>query len=169
MDFWRLVELLNQRKWLILVSVGVTMVLTYGATRLVGSQWVATVRLMNVSGGMVIGRNPEDVSIGDGPQQSDPGGLIAKGQAAAYEAVAKSGKVVKSALKELKLKQVPRDLMKNVKVDPAGTKLFDLKVTNARPAAAQRLVNALAHAFVKESGEVHTAQLERSVTLLQGQ
>src|SRR5438552_513552 len=99
MDFWRLVELLNQRKWLILVSVGVTMVLTYGATRLVGSQWVATVRLMNVSGGMVFGRNPEDLGGGDAPAQSEPGVGFAKAQAAAYEAVAKSSKVVKAALK----------------------------------------------------------------------
>src|SRR3954447_219721 len=158
MDFWRLVELLNQRKWLILVSVTVTMVLTYWATRLVGSQWVATVRLMSVSGG--------DFSIGEGQERSDPGNGFAKSQAAAYEAVAKSGNVVKAALKELKLTQVPGDLMKNVKVEASGSKLLDLQVSSARPGHAQALVNALPHAFVKESGDVHTAQLEKSVRLL---
>ena len=46
MDFWRAVEVLNRRKWLILFSVVVAVGLMFGATRLTGSRWLATVRFM---------------------------------------------------------------------------------------------------------------------------
>ena len=46
MDFWRAVEVLGRRKWLILLSVVVAVGLTFGATRLTGSRWTATVRMV---------------------------------------------------------------------------------------------------------------------------
>src|SRR5438067_12862330 len=92
MDFWRLVELLNQRKWLILASVGVTLALTYGASRIRGAEWQATARFISTS--TIMGGASEDPGAAAPQQQSDPGQMIAKPQAAAYAGIARRGKVL---------------------------------------------------------------------------
>ena len=55
MDFWRAVEVLGKRKWLILFSIVVTVALTLGASRLVGNRWMAKVQFFAYQTNLITG------------------------------------------------------------------------------------------------------------------
>src|ERR1041385_6183002 len=123
MDFWRAVQILNRRKWLILTSVVVTTLLTFLATRLVGSKWVATVRFVS--------KNPIVQNMND-PTASNPQDA-ARAQASMYEAVVKSKDVLETALTELHMSQLPPKLLESIKLEATGPRLFELAVTDSSP------------------------------------
>src|SRR5688572_23385381 len=134
MDFWRAVEILNRRKWLIVLSVVATTVLTFAATRLVGSKWMASVRFSAPRISPLAG-NGEKPAVDD--MRADP-------QLATYAAIIKSREVLLGAMQELNLRRLPDDLLKNIEFDRVGPRLYELHVTDASPSRAELLANALA-------------------------
>src|SRR5260221_10971107 len=101
MDFWRAVGILNNRKWLIVLSVIAATTLTWGATRLVGAKYVAEVKFMSLSGAAVSstggkmpsGEADSSVQPGQGSQKD-----VDKKQLATIDAIMKSEKVITQAL-----------------------------------------------------------------------
>src|SRR5688572_18420394 len=129
MDFWRAVEILNRRKWLIVLSVVATTVLTFAATRLVGSKWMASVRFSAPRISPLAG-NPNEPAVDE--TRSDP-------RLATYVAIIKSREVLRGAMEELNLRRLPDDLLKNIDFERVGTRLYELHVTDASPARAELL------------------------------
>jgi capsular exopolysaccharide synthesis family protein len=165
MDFWRAVEILGKRKWLILLSVVITTALTFGATRLVGSKWLASVRFF-APPESIYTSSPENpmASGARGPEQ-----IIAKNQAEIYTAVVKSPEVLQPALIRLNMTTLPPDLLENIKFESSSQRLFELQVSDASPERAGALANALADSFVAAHNKLFTQQARRVVDTLEGQ
>jgi polysaccharide biosynthesis transport protein len=163
MDFWRAVDILARRKWLILLSVVATTVLAFCATRLVGSKWVATVRL--------VAPQPSELT-GSGPQQhssTDRELAATQAQASVYAAMIKSRDVLEPTLRTLRNTPPPEDLLEAVKLEASGPRLYELSVTDSSPARAQVLANALAESFVEQNRKLSTREVGRAVKLLEEQ
>jgi len=161
MDFWRAVGILDKRKWLILLSVVVAMGLTFVATRLIGSRWIATVRLAAAS------TSPLTGSATTEREENDV--IAARNQAKIYAVMVKGGGVMEPALRSLRQTQVPADLLKNIEVEAAGPGLFLLSVTDSSPSRAEALANALANSLKDWNKQLSTDAAVRVVKLLEGQ
>src|SRR5205823_1757086 len=105
MDFWRAVAVLSRRKWLILLSVAATIVLTFGATRFLSSKWVAKVRLSAAPS------SPLTAAQGTAAQSSSEAVESYKAQAAIYATIVHSKDVVEAAMKKAGLREVPPKLL----------------------------------------------------------
>src|SRR5690348_8797088 len=112
MDFWRAVEILGKRKWLILLSVVVATVLTFGATRLVGSRWMASVKFFAPQPSSVVPQ-ADDPSA---PPRPDSLGA-AREQALIYTQIVKTKEVLGPALAKAGMTQLPEDVLNNIKFD----------------------------------------------------
>src|SRR2546423_7230636 len=115
MNFWRAVEILNKRKWLIMFSVLATTVFTFGGTRLVGSKWQATVRFVAPQ------RSAALSAIGPGgglAEVADSDGMAAiqaaKNQSIGYDGIVKSQGVLGPVLEKLHQKELPVGFLKNI-------------------------------------------------------
>ncbi|HWP57281.1 MAG TPA: hypothetical protein VNL14_05300 [Candidatus Acidoferrales bacterium] len=163
MDFWRAVDILSKRKWLILLSMVVTCALTFGATRLIGSRWVATVRFVSAP-------NSPLTSSGEAAPTDAAGSLgAARSQAAVYLAIVRSRAVLEPALRQLNLLEVPANLLENIEFEAVGPYLFELRVYDSSPSRAGRLANAIARVFEEKNRGLYTQQAQRVVTLLEDQ
>ncbi len=166
MHFWRLVEILDKRKWLIVLSMILTAALTYGATRLIGSKWVATATLRSVPppSSDLVAPSREEV-----PEME---GRRSRAQAVNYDAMLKSQPVLLSALQLIGDTQFPRDfqqgLAQNVKLEAVGSSTFELSVIDPRPERAMRYANALASALESYTGKAYQEQQETLLKLLRG-
>jgi capsular exopolysaccharide synthesis family protein len=163
MDIWRAAEILNRRKWLILFSVIITAALTYGATRLTGSRWTATVKLLApqtaskaVNGGDAYEAGP---NIGDG-----------KALNSLYNTILLSREVVEPAYKKIK-ENLPTgaELFKEIEFNTVGSRLFQIQVTSSTPEKAEMLANALAESFVQRNHAINSQETGKVVELLQSQ
>jgi capsular exopolysaccharide synthesis family protein len=161
MDFWRTVEILGKRKWLLLLSVLVTAGLTFLATRLVGSKYQASVRFVTPANSPLTNPNGAEIASDDM--------TVARSQAAIYEAVLKTRDVLEPALRKLSENQVPPDLLNNIDFKAIGPRLFELQVTDGSPARAQVLANALADSFVEKNRNIYTQKATDVVKLLERQ
>src|SRR5689334_9839792 len=93
MDFWRAAHLLGKRKWFIILSLIVTTVLTYGATRLVGQEWQASVRFVIAQPLPIAGAGKsEDINRYNDPQMEMRMGKV---DATKYQMTAGSPAVIK--------------------------------------------------------------------------
>jgi capsular exopolysaccharide synthesis family protein len=164
MDIWRAVTILNRRKWLILFSVVITTALTFGATRLVGSKWEATVKLLA----------PQTASRANGTQKGEDGFDVnptnAKVIASMYNSILLSREVVEPAFKKIQ-ENLPTggDLPKQVEFVVIGPRLFAIQVTTNQAEKAELLANALAESFVEHNHALNTKDTSSVVTLLQDQ
>ncbi len=153
MDFWRAVDILNKRKWLIVMSVVVTLALTFGVTKLIGSKWVATVNF--ASNGA---RSTADVAPGATVDPSmDP--RTARTQAALYTAIVKSQPVMGPVLDKAQVPPSQREsLMANITFDSSGAGIFQLKVSDSSPQRATILANEVSTKFLDRFREIYTAE-----------
>lgn len=164
MDFWRAVGILSKHKWLILLSVVVTTVLTFTATRLVGSKYLATVHFVTPATSPLTAA-PGTPTSDD--HASEP--VQTRQQAAVFSAMLKTRDVLEPALSKLSETQIPRDLLRNIDFDATGSRLYELRVTDGSPARAQLLANALAESLVQKTRELYTQRAGGVVRLLEGQ
>lgn len=163
MDFWRTLEILNRRKWLILLSGIIAASLTWGATRIVGSKWMAVVEFVSPEQSAAT-QSGADASGGQMAQEDN-----AKADAAIYATILKSQAVTQPVLQKLAFTQLPPDFLKSVDLVANGPRLFALQVTDTTPTRAAAMANGLADQFVKVNRALHTQQAESAVRLLQAQ
>lgn len=169
MDFWRVVEILNKRKWLLMLSVIATVVFTFGGTRLVGSKWQAVVRFVTPPNSALtsptLTANTPDTTQSDGLAAMQS----AKAQAAVFEAIAKSPGVLAPVLQQLHERELPANFLKNVEFEAVGPRLFELRVTDTNARRAEEYANALADKFVDANHDLVTNQAKKVVTFLESQ
>ncbi|HLK60188.1 MAG TPA: hypothetical protein VKU00_26740, partial [Chthonomonadaceae bacterium] len=160
MNFWRAIEILNKRKWLILLSMVVASALTAGASRLVGSKWVGTVQLMVPQQSIL---QSEMFVPG---QPTPPPSDILKSQLAVYLAVARSQRVVSPVAKKL---HFPGISGKNIEITATSTRLAQLAVSDTSRARAMAIANAVADEFVTQYQLVNSESAEQAVNILSEQ
>lgn len=169
MDFWRAVGILSRHKWLILLSVVVTTALTFAATRLVGSRYLATVHLVTPA--------TSPLTSTPGMLSSDeraPDSVRTKQQAEVFAAMLKTPEVLKPALEKLSLSnteirtQLP-SMVKGIEFKTTGNRLYELQVTDGSPARAQLLANALADSMVDRAEALYTERASGVVKVLEEQ
>ncbi|MBB6053169.1 GumC family protein [Armatimonas rosea] len=164
MDIWRAVAILNRRKWLILFSVVITTALTFGATRLVGSKWEATVKLLA----------PQTASRANGTEQGHDGYDVnptnSKAITSMYNSILLSREVVEPAFKKIQ-ENLPTggELPKQVEFVVVGPRLFEIQVTTNQAEKAELLANALAESFVEYNHVLNTKDTYSVVKILQEQ
>lgn len=168
MDFWRAVEILAKRKWLILLSVVVATTLTYGATRLVGSKWVAAVGFFSATDSTILPNAPDPLKTSDrGPDM-----LVADQQAGAYSQLVREAAVLEPALKELNLNgndlQI-QEVLQNLKFVATSPRSFELQVTDSNPERAGNLANSIATSFQTQYARLFTTNAKIVVRLLKEQ
>jgi non-specific protein-tyrosine kinase len=160
------VEILDKRKWLILLSMVVAAALTFGATRLIGSKWVATVRLVSEP---TAAANEVDAQRGS-PDIPDPEGRGAKAQAVVYATMVKSRQILRPALELLGETDLQQDFLQNlnqnITLDATGTRTFELAVYDNSPMRAMRLANGLADGLVSKNRDDYKRQAQEVVDML---
>lgn len=164
MDFWRIAQILAKRKWLILFSIVVTVILTYVSTRLSGAQWVATVRFVS----------PTTPSVAANPQSSNNPDWVTEGQdfaalKAMYATVITSREVIEPAIQEMKMARPPDAIASQIEFNAVGPRLFELNVTDSSPSGAEMIANAVADSFVDRVHSMYTARTQEAVKLLEDQ
>lgn len=159
MDFGRAIEIIGKRKWLILLSVVITTLLTWGATRLTGARYLATVKFVA----------PISSPLTEAPNSKAEGTpLDPKAQSTLYGAIVKSPDVIDGAL--AKIHYTPqRNFLDRVDFEPNGNRMFELKVTESTTDRAQELANALADGFVESYRQINTKQARDVVDQLEEQ
>lgn len=171
MDIWRAVEVLNRRKWLILFSTVIAVVLTYGATQLTGAKWQASVRLMAPQTG---GRATGTAGTGNNSQsteyyEADSGGN-ARALQTLYTTILLSKEVVEPAYEKIR-EALPNGgtLTREVEFNVLGPRLYQIQVTTNKPEKSELLANALSESFIKQYSALATAEAQKVVDLLQRQ
>src|SRR5258708_1636583 len=147
MDFWRASQILRNRKWFIVLSIAVTTGLTWGATRIIGSRWQATVRFV------VPQNSPLANSSGKSDSQPIPeaGPLAtetAKSQATIYTAIVKSRDVIEPVLRGMSRVQRPKKFFENIEIVSVSPRLFELHLHADRARPAQHAAHGLVDKFV---------------------
>ncbi len=169
MNFWRATEILGKRKWLILFSVMVAAVLTAGATRLVGSKWVGTVRLVVPQNSAIVRTPGAAGSTEDASGEGLAGQEALKGQIAVYTAVVKSRSVIEPVFAKLGVTELPKDFLRHIEITASGPRLYELSVTDTTPARAKSLANAIAEQFVERYRSLNSEQSEKGLEILKEQ
>lgn len=165
MDFWRAVEILNKRKWLILLSTVLATLLTFGATRLVGSRWQATVRFVTPPSSTAMS-GTEDII---GMRKETPGRGNHQEQAEMYEEIVRSRDVLEPALRKSRITQLPPNFLEGIQFEVKGPRFYQLIIQDASPARAEVIANALAESFVDRFRSLYTQQAEKVVKMLEDQ
>lgn len=165
MDIWRAVEILQRRKWLIIFSVVVTAILAYGATRLIGSRWVATARLMSPQTAKNATGNKENQD-----ERDDRDASTGKATRTLFNTILLSREVVEPAYKEIKEK-LPDGAMLSREVEfiVLGPRLYEIQVKTSNSEKSELLANALADSFVKRNSDINTQEYQKIVELLKSQ
>jgi succinoglycan biosynthesis transport protein ExoP len=164
MDFWRVVSILNRRKWLILFSATLTALLVFAAGRAMGSKWVATVRFVTPAADQLSSTGREL------PSPSPTTELLnAKNQAAMYLGIVKSSDVLEAPLKKLRRISLARTIGEQISFQAAGTRIYELSITDDTPVGAVDLTNEIAKSFVSNVQKLYTAQAKRGVALQEDQ
>lgn len=172
MDFWRAVGILNNRKWLIVLSVIAATSLTWGATRLIGAKWVAEVRFMALGASpMPSVQQKGSSSDSDNANQDNKGSQrdIDRKQLAQIDALMKSPDVVRAAIKTMGGRpNLPDDMLNSIELTTVGPGLYQMQYTDTSPARALVVANAMAKAFVDQYQNMRTDQVQRTTDQLQG-
>jgi capsular exopolysaccharide synthesis family protein len=166
MDIWRAIEVLNRRKWLILFSVVAATVLTFGATRLMGSRFEATVQLISPQ------TAARASSIGSTEQRNDrmeDSPATQKMLQSMYTSILLSREVIEPAFKKLKEPLPQGTSLRDISFDVVGPRMYELHVTSSKPDKAEMLANAVAASFVQRNHGLYTQEAEKVLKLLQAQ
>lgn len=154
MDFWRALDILGKRKWLIIACVLACTLLTYGATRMIGSKWTASVRFLSTAS-----QAPNPTTI----ENRGPEGAMARLQAEIFLQVVKSRPVMERALKKLDARQLPAGLVENLKFEATSQKLYTLEVSLPNMDQAEKWANAVGESFVEQYRELSSEQARQLV------
>src|SRR5580704_1350617 len=153
MDFWQLIDLLSKRKWLILLSVVSAVALTYGATRLIGSRWVATVTFVSPENTPAV-----DTVVSSSDDETQPVDTGAK-QVAVYAAMIKSPTVIQPVVSQLGPNApTTRTVLENTDFESTDSHLYQLQITAMNPIIAQQLANGIANRFVDLDKSIRAKQ-----------
>jgi polysaccharide biosynthesis transport protein len=163
MDIWRAAEVLNRRKWLILFSVVITTLLTFGASRLTGSRYIATVRF--------VAPETSPLTTSGAPGQNEGAARMTPEERsmlqAMYAGMILSQDVIVPAFEKLNEPFIPDpDFLKDIEFEGTGLRLYELRVSNPNPERAGKIANALAESFVERNHRIRTHENERVVKLL---
>jgi capsular exopolysaccharide synthesis family protein len=164
MDFWRVAELLNRRKWLILLSMVMTAALTFGATRLVGTKWMASMRLAAVPTSDL--SDPSQQSTSEDPIRQEKTTQL---QAGIYFGLLRSKEVLKPSLEKIGENDLSPQRIKSLNLIAVGANSFELQVQDSNPRIAEILANELGKNLVKKSSTIYSSQAEEVVRLLREQ
>ena len=167
MDFWRTVDIIGKRKWLILLSGVVAALLMWGATRLIGSRWMASVDFVAPMKNAAMA--PVGVADSSEPQSGEGAAENAKADTALYDTIVKSQAVTEPVLHKLHIASLPGNFLKDVEFTTVGPRLFQLQVTDANQSHAAQLANALADQFIVVNHDLQTLQAQKAVNLLEAQ
>jgi len=160
MDFWRAIEVLNRRKWLILFSVIVAVVLMFGATRLMGARWQATIRFMV----------PENTSSNTTPRSTQQSKEELETLEAMYGAILSSREVVEPAFQKVREKLPDgKTFVDDIKFQAVGPRLYALHVFNPNSTRAEEIANALADSFVDRNEKLQSQEGGRLIQQLKDQ
>ncbi len=161
MDFWRVIEILKRRKWVILASVFSTLLLTGGALHLAGPRWAATVEFVS----------PQPIlQDGSGPAPGSEAAQAAmKTDVTTYTSVIKSRDVIELMCKKLNMSRISPGFLDDVDFSSNGPRSFQLQVSDSSRAGAIKLANALADSFIEVYHGIHTEQAAKGVRLLEDQ
>src|SRR5438067_7133541 len=132
MNFWRIIDVLNKRKWLILFSVVVTTALTWGATRLVGAKWDATVSFW-LPPTPPVEQSTAQAMAEDAKWDSILGLQYAKARALAYGQMVKSQQVLQPALARIGISNPPQDITQRIEFTALSGRLYELHVMDSSP------------------------------------
>lgn len=169
MNFWRAIEILGKRKWLILFSIIVSMAMTWGATRLAGAKWTAVVRFVALSTPGLSDPNRANAITDDTGQVNAEARQSSVAQAVIYSALIKSSDVVIPTLEKLNEKQPRINFGKDVLFTMTTPRMYELQVSHTSPQVAERYANALADNFLLSSRKINTSQASRAVEVLADQ
>ena len=165
MDIWRAAEILQRRKWLIVFSLVITSVLAFGATRLIGSRWVATARLLapQTANNAGAGKDKEKDNEDSSPSTSKATNTL-------YNTILLSREVIEPAYKSVH-EQLPDgiDLAKEIELNIVGPRLYEIQVTTSKAEKSELLANALAESFVKRNHSLNSEEAQKIVDLLKSQ
>lgn len=162
MDFGRVFEIVMKRKWMLLFSIAVVMVLTWASTRLTGSRWIASIRFVVPTMSPLTEAPNSQVQQGPG-QIMDP-----SAQAQMYTTIARSPEVLKEAVNKVNITP-PADLVDRLEFEAFGPRLFELHITDTNPQRAGKFANAIADAFEKKNHGLATQQARKVVNVLADQ
>lgn len=163
MDFWRAIEVLNRRKWLILFSVVVAVGLMFGATRLMGVRWQATVRFM-------VPDSSANSSQSGAPRGAQQTKEELETLEAMYSAVLSSREVVEPAFQKIREKLPDgKSFVEDIKFQGTAPRLYELHVFNPNPTRAEEIANALADSFVERNDKLQTQEGDRQAQQLKDQ
>lgn len=162
MDFWKAIEILGKRKWLIAGCVAVCFMLAVAFTKFSGSRYAATVDFVEPSHDQAAQSTGADA--GDDSDGQDPAS-----QARVYLAIMKSPNVIQPVLSSIGLQALPPDFFKNVDLNAIGPRLFELTVTDSSEQRAAQIANGLASQLVDFNQQIHTAQAHKIAADLQTQ
>jgi polysaccharide biosynthesis transport protein len=161
MDFAHIIGLLKKRIGIILLSTVGALILTWGATRIMGTKWTATVDFVST----------QNSTLGTGQDAGDgfEGAQAAQTQAIIYTAIVKSQDVAEPTQRALHLDQLPADVVGSLQFTATGSRLYQLKVTARTKPQARAIANALADNFVRVNHALRTHQAQTTEDLLQQQ
>src|SRR5262249_53957880 len=169
MDYGRAARILARRRWLILLSVVVATTATWGLLRLIGGQWLATIRFVSPQITSLAGTGSAadgEASLSEGRPEA---GQAAKSQAALCEAMLQSRAVLEPALRESGLARPGGAPPGGITFRAGGRRLFELQVSDTSARRVTALANALAESFIARYRAIQTQQAERAVKLLEDQ
>src|SRR5438445_292481 len=128
MDFWRVVGVLNKRKWLILFSVIVTTALTWGGTCLTGARWEATVIFKAPTTRAVLGSTNLPVGPDNSALDGSWGREIARAHATMYDETLHQPEVILPALEASGIRPAPKDIVSRIDFAATSSRVYELKV-----------------------------------------
>lgn len=166
MDFWRAVEILSKRKWLLVLSTCMATLLTFGATRLVGSRYAATVKFITPPQTALPQDSQDFISMTPGATTDRE---FSKAQANTFTAIVRSRDVLEPALKKSRIHQLPNTFLKDIQFKANGARFYELEVIDSAPSRAEVLSNAIAESFVERYRSIYTQQAESAVKTLEDQ
>lgn len=161
MDFWRAYEILQKRWTLIALSVLASCFLTYGLSRLLGSNWLGTVRFVTAPSVQLPASPGQSGEAEEAEYIADTPG--AQGQATLYEALIKSPDVLQPALAKLRQPVPPDDILANIKVVSKGARAYEIQVQDKSPERATLIANSLADNLVTKNRALYTQHAQEIV------
>jgi len=141
MDFWRGVNVLYKRKWLILLTVVLAVGLTYGATRLIGARWSGTVRLRTPANEL------QALADASGQRRQQSRRFDARRESQKWLLRATSPSVTQPALAKVGRSLDPSRVTKQIAVKAMEGGYVDVTVQGPSPVYVRRFANALADAM----------------------
>lgn len=158
MGFWRVVAVLNARKWLIIFAGLAATMAAWAGTRLLGSRYLASVDFIA----------PTQTIIGTpvGANTGSDADTDSRDLSVMYAEIIKSQAVIEPVLTSMDQRQLTGDLLNNIDVVSTSPQMYQLQVTDKNAGRATQLANALGEQFIKVYHDINTQQATKAVDVL---